>query len=175
MSGYSFRYLLTDSRKFDILTIWPWLTAPGAWQRLVFAAELDADGQARERLAEQLARAPRDREALLQSTSWFQRQGLARLEEQAREVERQERPEEQELWEKNLPAGRQRADAAVELLRLPAFMARRFPRVKMVLDNSLTLAEWEIHPDTPGADPGLAWWRSSLNGGGTSKTVPPVR
>jgi 2-polyprenyl-6-methoxyphenol hydroxylase-like FAD-dependent oxidoreductase len=37
---------------------------------------------------------------------------------------------------------------------LPAFMARRFPRVKMVLDNSLTLAEWEIHPETPGADPG---------------------
>jgi len=37
---------------------------------------------------------------------------------------------------------------------LPAFMARRFPRVKMVLDASLTLAEWEIHPDTPGADPG---------------------
>lgn len=37
---------------------------------------------------------------------------------------------------------------------LPAFMARRFPRVKMVLDNSLTLADWEIHPDTPGADPG---------------------
>ena len=37
---------------------------------------------------------------------------------------------------------------------LPAFMERRFPRVKMVLDNSLTLAEWEIHPDTPGADPG---------------------
>ena len=37
---------------------------------------------------------------------------------------------------------------------LPAFMDRRFPRVKMVLDASLTLAEWEIHPDTPGADPG---------------------
>lgn len=37
---------------------------------------------------------------------------------------------------------------------LPAYMERRFPRVKMVLDNSLTLAEWEIHPDTPGADPG---------------------
>lgn len=37
---------------------------------------------------------------------------------------------------------------------LAAFMARRFPRVKMVLDNSLTLAEWEMHPDTPGADPG---------------------
>ena len=37
---------------------------------------------------------------------------------------------------------------------LPAFMARRFPRVKMVLDNSLTLAEWEIHPETEGADPG---------------------
>ena len=37
---------------------------------------------------------------------------------------------------------------------LPAFMARRFPRVKMVLDNSLTLAEWEMHPETPGANPG---------------------
>jgi 2-polyprenyl-6-methoxyphenol hydroxylase-like FAD-dependent oxidoreductase len=37
---------------------------------------------------------------------------------------------------------------------LKAFMERRFPRVKMVLDNSLQLAEWEIHPDTPGADPG---------------------
>ena len=37
---------------------------------------------------------------------------------------------------------------------LPAFMARRFPRVKMVLDNCLQLAEWEIHPETPGADPG---------------------
>jgi 2-polyprenyl-6-methoxyphenol hydroxylase-like FAD-dependent oxidoreductase len=37
---------------------------------------------------------------------------------------------------------------------LPAFMARRFPRVKLVLDNSLRLAEWEIHPDTPDADPG---------------------
>ena len=37
---------------------------------------------------------------------------------------------------------------------LPAFMERRFPRVSLVLDNSLKLAEWEIHPDTPGADPG---------------------
>jgi 2-polyprenyl-6-methoxyphenol hydroxylase-like FAD-dependent oxidoreductase len=37
---------------------------------------------------------------------------------------------------------------------LPKFMQRRYPRVKMVLDNSLQLAEWEIHPDTPGADPG---------------------
>ncbi|MBG0564502.1 FAD-dependent monooxygenase [Actinoplanes aureus] len=37
---------------------------------------------------------------------------------------------------------------------LPAFHARRMPRVKLVLDNSLQLAEWEIHPDTPGADPG---------------------
>jgi len=37
---------------------------------------------------------------------------------------------------------------------LAKFMERRFPRVKMVLDNSLQLAEWEVHPDTPGADPG---------------------
>jgi hypothetical protein len=37
---------------------------------------------------------------------------------------------------------------------LPAFMARRLPRVKMVLDNSLQLAEWEMHPEIEGADPG---------------------
>lgn len=37
---------------------------------------------------------------------------------------------------------------------LPKFMQRRLPRVRMVLDNSLLLAEWEIRPDTPGADPG---------------------
>jgi len=37
---------------------------------------------------------------------------------------------------------------------LEKFMQRRYPRVKMVLDNSLQLAEWEIHPETPGADPG---------------------
>ena len=37
---------------------------------------------------------------------------------------------------------------------LHKFMERRFPRVRMVLDNSLQLAEWEIRPDTPGADPG---------------------
>ncbi|XVU23548.1 FAD-dependent monooxygenase [Actinoplanes sp. CA-054009] len=37
---------------------------------------------------------------------------------------------------------------------LRAFWERRFPRVKMVLDNSLQLAEWEMHPETPGADPG---------------------
>ncbi|GGN09858.1 FAD-dependent monooxygenase [Streptomyces fuscichromogenes] len=36
---------------------------------------------------------------------------------------------------------------------LARFMARRLPRVRMVLDNSLQLADWEIHPDTPGADP----------------------
>jgi 2-polyprenyl-6-methoxyphenol hydroxylase-like FAD-dependent oxidoreductase len=37
---------------------------------------------------------------------------------------------------------------------LQKFMERRYPRVRMVLDNSLQLAEWEIHPETPGADPG---------------------
>ncbi|MFF7986171.1 FAD-dependent monooxygenase [Streptomyces sp. NPDC007901] len=36
---------------------------------------------------------------------------------------------------------------------LERFMARRLPRVRMVLDNSLQLADWEIHPDTAGADP----------------------
>jgi 2-polyprenyl-6-methoxyphenol hydroxylase-like FAD-dependent oxidoreductase len=37
---------------------------------------------------------------------------------------------------------------------LQKYMERRFPRVKMVLDNSLQLADWEMHPETPGADPG---------------------
>jgi 2-polyprenyl-6-methoxyphenol hydroxylase-like FAD-dependent oxidoreductase len=36
---------------------------------------------------------------------------------------------------------------------LKEFMHRRMPRVKMVVENSLRLAGWEIHPDTPGADP----------------------
>jgi 2-polyprenyl-6-methoxyphenol hydroxylase-like FAD-dependent oxidoreductase len=42
-------------------------------------------------------------------------------------------------------------DLAVEIL--PAFRARRMPRVQTVLRNSLQLADWEIHPGTPGADP----------------------
>ncbi|TDU03133.1 2-polyprenyl-6-methoxyphenol hydroxylase-like FAD-dependent oxidoreductase [Streptomyces sp. 846.5] len=36
---------------------------------------------------------------------------------------------------------------------LKAFMERRMPRVRAVLDNSLQLASWEIRPETPGADP----------------------
>ncbi|MEU5341561.1 FAD-dependent monooxygenase [Streptomyces sp. NPDC020766] len=36
---------------------------------------------------------------------------------------------------------------------LDTFMARRLPRVRVVLENSLRLADWEMHPDTPGADP----------------------
>lgn len=36
---------------------------------------------------------------------------------------------------------------------LQDFMARRLPRVQMVLENSLQLAEWEMRPGTPGADP----------------------
>lgn len=36
---------------------------------------------------------------------------------------------------------------------LAHFMARRLPRVRMVLENSLQLARWEINPGTPGADP----------------------
>ncbi|MCL8017249.1 FAD-dependent monooxygenase [Streptomyces sp. AS02] len=36
---------------------------------------------------------------------------------------------------------------------LEQFMTRRLPRVRMVMENSLQLADWEIHPGTPGADP----------------------
>lgn len=36
---------------------------------------------------------------------------------------------------------------------LKEFMRRRIGRVTMVVENSLTLSDWEINPDTPGADP----------------------
>lgn len=36
---------------------------------------------------------------------------------------------------------------------LKSFMARRMPRVQMVVENSMTLAGWEMNPGTPGADP----------------------
>ncbi|MFT4123083.1 MAG: FAD-dependent monooxygenase [Microbacteriaceae bacterium] len=35
-----------------------------------------------------------------------------------------------------------------------AFEARRKPRVRGVVDASMQLVDWELHPDTPGADPG---------------------
>ena len=38
--------------------------------------------------------------------------------------------------------------------QLAAFHARRIPRIKGVVDASLQLAEWELHPGTPDADPG---------------------
>lgn len=47
-----------------------------------------------------------------------------------------------------LVTGEQRVEDALD-----AFRDRRMPRVRLVLDNSLKLAEWEIHPDSPGADP----------------------
>ncbi len=37
---------------------------------------------------------------------------------------------------------------------LAAFVERRMPRVRRVVDNSMQLVQWEIHPETPGADPG---------------------
>ncbi|HWC81997.1 MAG TPA: FAD-dependent monooxygenase [Pseudonocardiaceae bacterium] len=46
------------------------------------------------------------------------------------------------------------ADAPDVADALPAFMARRFDRVRLVLDNSLLLAEWEALPNSPGADSG---------------------
>ncbi len=36
---------------------------------------------------------------------------------------------------------------------LSAYEDRRKPRVRLVVDASLQLVEWELHPDTPGADP----------------------
>ena len=50
-------------------------------------------------------------------------------------------------------------DGDVEEL-LTAYEARRKPRVKLVVEASLQLVDWEIHPDTPGADPGGVLARS---------------
>lgn len=36
---------------------------------------------------------------------------------------------------------------------LAAYMARRMPRVRLVVENSMKLAEWEMRPGTVGADP----------------------
>jgi 2-polyprenyl-6-methoxyphenol hydroxylase-like FAD-dependent oxidoreductase len=36
---------------------------------------------------------------------------------------------------------------------LEKFMARRYERCRVVVENSLQLGEWEKFPDTPGADP----------------------
>jgi len=38
--------------------------------------------------------------------------------------------------------------------QLAAFYARRIPRIKGVVDASMRLAEWELHPGAPDADPG---------------------
>ena len=43
--------------------------------------------------------------------------------------------------------------AAAVPAALESFMARRMPRVQTVLDASMLLVSWEIHPQTPGADP----------------------
>lgn len=45
---------------------------------------------------------------------------------------------------------------------LTAFEARRKPRVKLVVDASMQLVEWELHPETPDADP-AALMGSSLH------------
>jgi hypothetical protein len=37
---------------------------------------------------------------------------------------------------------------------LTEYEVRRKARVKIVVDASLQLVEWELHPETPGANPG---------------------
>lgn len=51
-------------------------------------------------------------------------------------------------------------DGDIEEL-LQRFEARRKPRVQMVVDASLKMVDWELHPETPGADAG-ALMASSL-------------
>ena len=50
-------------------------------------------------------------------------------------------------------------DGDIETL-FTEYEARRKPRVKLVVDASLQLVDWELHPETPGADPGGVMLRS---------------
>jgi 2-polyprenyl-6-methoxyphenol hydroxylase-like FAD-dependent oxidoreductase len=50
-------------------------------------------------------------------------------------------------------------DGDIETL-LTEYEARRKPRVKLVVDASLQLVDWELHPETPDADPGGVMLRS---------------
>lgn len=43
-------------------------------------------------------------------------------------------------------------DGSIEDL-LTAYEDRRKPRVKYIVDSTLQLVDWELHPETPGADP----------------------
>ena len=45
---------------------------------------------------------------------------------------------------------------------LGTFTERRFPRCRLVVENSRRLGEWEQHPDAPGADP-IALIRESMS------------
>jgi 2-polyprenyl-6-methoxyphenol hydroxylase-like FAD-dependent oxidoreductase len=44
---------------------------------------------------------------------------------------------------------------------LESFMARRYERCRMVVENSRQLGEWEMNPNAPGADP-VGVWAASL-------------
>lgn len=50
-------------------------------------------------------------------------------------------------------------DGDIEAL-LTEYEARRKPRVKLVVDASLQLVDWELHPEAPDADPGGVMLRS---------------
>ena len=43
---------------------------------------------------------------------------------------------------------------------LTAYQARRMPRLTVVVDASMQLVEWEIHPETEGANPGMLMGKS---------------
>jgi 2-polyprenyl-6-methoxyphenol hydroxylase-like FAD-dependent oxidoreductase len=43
---------------------------------------------------------------------------------------------------------------------LKAYTARRLPRLKVVVESTLQLVDWELHPDTEGANPGMLMGKS---------------
>ena len=47
-----------------------------------------------------------------------------------------------------------KAEGMQEGAQLAEFYARRIPRIKGVVDASMQLAHWELHPGTPDANPG---------------------
>ncbi len=100
------------------------VTAPGAFHRLVFVSELTAGQQTREQLHQRLEQAPRDREVLLRSSSWFLRHNIDRMEEQMRGSYAKNQADNDPWAEAGAPpATRDRAHFAAELLGLPATAA----------------------------------------------------
>jgi hypothetical protein len=137
------------------------VTAPGPLERLAFAVELKADLAARDELRSALLQEPRTRTALLQSSSSFHRESLARMEQRERGPEAQDRARREEMWEG--ANARERALIAGKLLRLPVVTAE-----EMLANPFLTVGAIALWPFV------WALW-SGLTRGGLGLRLAGVR